>query len=31
MSVELKAEPSDLPEARIAKVDFIVVGSGGPS
>jgi len=31
MTVELRAEPSDLPEARTALVDFLVVGSGGPS
>src|SRR5215471_7525344 len=28
MTVELRAEPSDLPEARTAIVDFLVVGSG---
>jgi glyoxylase-like metal-dependent hydrolase (beta-lactamase superfamily II) len=31
MSVDIKVEPSDLPEARTAMVDFLVVGSGGPS
>src|SRR5215467_7519410 len=28
MTVELRAEPSDLPEASTARVDFLVVGSG---
>ena len=31
MTVELRAEPSDLPDASTAVVDFPVVGSGAPS
>src|SRR5215470_7876210 len=31
MTVELGAEPGDLPEASTATVDFLVVGSGAPS